>query len=126
MRRDMDLVRELLLAIEGEGEDPLGWMVSVLPHRDPTLVSYHVQLLHEAGLIVAIDLSSCDGYDWRPKRMTYAGHDLLDSIRDPDIWGRTKGGVEAAGGFTLDLMKALAKGFLKKQIEERTGVSIDL
>ena len=28
----------------------------------------------------------------------------------------------AAGGFTVDLLKDLAKGLIKKQIEERTGV----
>jgi hypothetical protein len=54
------------------------------------------------------------------KRLTWEGHDFLNSIRDPKIWEKTKKGVEGAGGFTVDL----AKGFVKKQIEEHTGVKL--
>ena len=56
--------------------------------------------------------------------LTWAGHDLLDSVRDPKIWAKTKHGALAAGGFTVDLLKDLAKGFVKKQIEQRTGVTL--
>jgi hypothetical protein len=57
-------------------------------------------------------------------RLSWYGHDFLDSIRDPKIWERTKRGAEAAGGFTVDLLKDLATGFIRKQIEERTGVKL--
>ena len=30
----------------------------------------------------------------------------------------------AAGGWTLDLLKELGKGYLKKQIEDRTGIKL--
>jgi hypothetical protein len=56
--------------------------------------------------------------------LTWQGHDFLDSVRDPKIWAKTKEGALAAGGFTVDLLAELAKGFLKKQIEERTGVKL--
>ncbi len=56
--------------------------------------------------------------------LTWEGHDFLDSVRDPKIWAKTKDGALAAGGFTVDLLKDLAKGFVKKQIEERTGVTL--
>ena len=36
----------------------------------------------------------------------------------------TKEGAEAAGGFTVDLLKDLAKGLVKKQVEEWTGVKL--
>jgi Hypothetical protein (DUF2513) len=54
------------------------------------------------------------------------GHDFLDSIRDPEIWRKTKEGAEAAKGFSFDLLKALAKGLIKTQLEQRTGVKLDL
>ena len=56
--------------------------------------------------------------------LTPAGHDFLDSVRDPETWAKTKKAAVGAGGFTLDLLKDLAKGFLKKQIEDRTGVRL--
>ena len=59
-------------------------------------------------------------------KLTWAGHDFLDAVRDPAIWAKTKAGATAAGGFTFDLLKGLAKGFMKKQIEELMGVQIDI
>ena len=56
--------------------------------------------------------------------LTWNGHDFLDSIRDPKIWAKTKSGAAAAGGFTVDLLKDLAKGLVRKQIEEYTGVKL--
>jgi hypothetical protein len=56
--------------------------------------------------------------------ITWHGHEFLDSVRDPKIWERAKKGAEGAGGFTVDLLKDLAKGLVKKQIEEYTGVKL--
>jgi hypothetical protein len=58
------------------------------------------------------------------QRITWNGHDFLDSIRDPRIWDKAKRQVQGAGGFTVDLLKDLAKGLVKKQIEEYTGVKL--
>jgi len=58
------------------------------------------------------------------RRLSWHGHDFLDSVRSPEVWKKTKKGAEAAGGFTVDLLKDLAKGFVKKQIEEYTGVKL--
>ena len=58
--------------------------------------------------------------------LTWKGHDFLDQIRDPAIWSATKEGVKKAGGFSVDILKALAKGLIKKKIEEHTGVQLDL
>ena len=63
---------------------------------------------------------------WSAVRLTWDGCDFLDSVRDDEIWRQTKDGVTKAGGFSLDLMKALAKGLIKKQIETHTGVELDL
>lgn len=126
MKRDMDLVRDILLAVEASAHDPRAWMREILPDRDQQEVAYHVHLLHEARLIEAQNLTTMSDYDWRPKRLTYEGHDLLDSIRDPAVWSKTKSGVQAAGGFTFDLVKALGKGLIKKKIEEQTGITLDL
>ncbi len=57
-------------------------------------------------------------------RLTWDGHDFLDSIRDPVIWQETKEGVKKAGGFSLELLGDLAKGLLKKKIEDHTGVQL--
>lgn len=58
------------------------------------------------------------------KRLTWEGHDFVDAVRDNDIWKKTRQGANAAGGFSVDLLKDLAKGFIKKKISEHTGIEI--
>ena len=69
-------------------------------------------------------MSTMLGRDFRPRRLTSSGHDFLDSIRDPEIWKKTKDGAKAAGCFTFELLGDLAKGFIKTQIKKRTGMDL--
>ena len=134
MKRDMDLIRDLLLKIEGGqrsfdlltpeiaeilGEDGAGKM----PREQAELMEYHLALLDDAGLITI--QAKLSGAVWQIGQITWAGHDFLDTIRDPAIWRETKAGAKQAGGFSLDLLRALAKGLIKKKIEQHTGVELD-
>lgn len=78
----------------------------------------------KGGYVHAIDCSTPEQFEWKPVYLTWHGHEFLDAIRDPEVWKKTKNGALAAGGFTFDLLKELAKGYLKKQIADRTGVEI--
>jgi hypothetical protein len=127
MKRDMDLIRELLLKLEAlplrRGESvhiTPGWEGIAVPGYDIDQIDYH--LTQEAGLIDEGGMRAAEGIGFRS--LTWEGHDFLDSVRDPKIWAKTKSGALAAGGFTVDLLKDLAKGFVNKQIEERTGVKL--
>lgn len=77
MKRDMDLVREILMKIE-DLPHTCGFHTIAVEGRHKGEISYHVLLLHEAGLIEAQNLTSQDGVDWKPKRLTYAGHEFLE------------------------------------------------
>lgn len=121
MRRDMDVVRSIVLAVsEAPGQ------VNSVDGVSEEDFSSHAQLLEEAGLIEAALLP-------RGKRMatnavifrlTWNGHEFADSVRDPKVWAKTKEAASAGGGFTVDLLKDLAKGLIKKQIEDLTGVKL--
>lgn len=128
MKRDMDLVREILLATEESDTDPRAWVNLPFEGRPPQEVAYHVQLMGEAGLLVVQDHQSIgvNGYRWLPKRLTWQGHEFLDTIRDDEIWRRTKDGARKVGGFSLDVVAALAKGFIKEQVKSKTGLEIDI
>lgn len=129
LKRDMDLIRELLLKLEALDTQPGSiWHFSgddaevSVPGYTADAIEYHAQLITKAGLIDAGGRGSMQGFMFRS--LTWEGHDFLDSIRDPEIWAKTKTGAAAAGGFTVDLLKDLAKGFVKKQIEDLTGVKL--
>jgi hypothetical protein len=129
MQRDMDLIRELLLKLEALpmrlGEIvviPLDAEEIAVPGYDSNQVDYHLTQIPKSGFIDEGGASPMVGIGFRC--LTPAGHDFLDSVRDPETWAKTKKAAVRAGGFTLDLLRDLAKGFVKKQIEEKTGIKL--
>ena len=129
MTRDMDLIRSLLLKLEAlpttvggiyifdQSDDDLQ-----IPNYTFDQIWYHYKLLLEAGLVDQGGSGALNGIMFRS--LTWAGHDFVDSVRDPEIWAKAKKGASAAGGLSLDLLQDLAKGFIKKQIEDLTGIKL--
>lgn len=130
MKRNMDLIRVLLLKLESIEARPGDVFLFHLDDQDLRIegytaeqIYYHMDLLEEAGFIVGANgAKPMDGHIFQ--RLSYSGHDFVDSVRSDEVWNRTKKGVEEAGGFTLDLLKDLAKGFIRKQIADKTGIEI--
>ncbi|WLH18794.1 DUF2513 domain-containing protein [Pseudomonas simiae] len=127
MRRDMDLLRLLLLKLEVLHEDAHSICVYqydelMVEGFTPDQVAYHLDLATEAGLVDQGGNGVMNGFMFR--RLTWEGHDFVDAVRDNDIWKKTRQGASAAGGFSVDLLKDLAKGFIRKKISEHTGVEI--
>jgi hypothetical protein len=97
MRRDLDLIRRILLHLEegGEGASPSGWSDFVDAGYEIPQIHYHVRLLHDAGLIEADEIVPGQ---WWPERMTWAGHEFLDSARNDELWSEVKKRVERGPG----------------------------
>ena len=130
MKRDMDLVRSILLKIDG-AETPI--RMSDLLDEDatdddlPPLI-YHLQMLIEqTGFVTGIAVHLMGGKNWIDLNLTWAGHEFLDSVRDPEIWRQTKAGAVKAGGWSLQTLADIAGGILKSRVEQlfATG-AIDL
>ncbi len=89
MKLDPDLVRQILLKVEEFPFDGSFHDVEI-EGRTEDEITYHVMLLHEAGLLEALDLSSHSGVCWKPKRLTYNGHQFLDAARSDTVWQKAK------------------------------------
>jgi len=127
MKRDMDLIRELLLRFEDAPGEYVGRKVFAINGRTANEIDAHLALLEGAGHVEHPDPIQMfpNGVSIeRGRRLTNSGHDFLDAVRDPEIWAKTKSGAVAVGGFTIDLLKDLAVGFLKKKVEDMTGVQL--
>jgi|ERR1700730_13453399 hypothetical protein len=121
MQRGMDLTRTLLLWIDSdpqldgtrqiEPDNPSD--IGVINHSYSE-VAYNLNLLIDKGYIKGTHGMQMP----RISHLTWEGHDFLDSIRDPETWAKTKKAATRAGGFTVDLLRDLAKGLIKKQIED--------
>lgn len=133
MKRDMELIRNILLVLE-EWPINMGDAISMTPElmqskisgHDDAALNHHMDLIYSSGFIDdGGSRASGPMFGFIFMGLTMAGHDFLDSIRDPQIWQETKDVSKQAGGFTMDLLKALAKGLIKKKIEQHTGVDLD-
>lgn len=112
MRRDMDLVRKLLL--EAETIPPYEIGSFGVDDVDPLVVTAHIELMQEAGLLEADFLS---GPVAHVQRLTWFGHDSLDSIRDDSTWSKVKSRVaESVGTVSFDVLVALAIAVAKDKL----------
>jgi hypothetical protein len=118
MKRNWDTVREILLAIEIlEPEKQL--IISDFNEERAHEISYHVQLIEQAGLVnVTISQSnSLKAKDFFARNLTWEGHEFLDSIRVKDTWTKVKNVVSDKGGvMTFEVIKAVAAGLVKTAI----------
>jgi len=131
MKRDMDLVRKILLYFDSTDADRVSPKNVILDGYSTKQTLFHIEIMTEAGLldhrIIQAELSdgrrahlNLDG----GVRPTMAGYDFLDAVRDAETWKKTKDGALAAGGWTIDILKDLAKGLAKKKLEDLTGIKL--
>lgn len=107
MKRDMNLIRSILMEIEDIPYD-MGFHEIEVEGHSPEEISYHVMLLDEAGLIDAEDLSSFSGPQWAPKRLTWEGHEFIEASRDEKRWNAAKNAVATkGGGLVFEVLKQL-------------------
>lgn len=100
MKRDTDLIREILLAVEALPLRGLSTPGLAVEGYDEATIAYHLVLLEEAGLIQAAVADAGDmAYpEVFVNRLTWAGHEFVDTARNQTVWARTKATVAAKGG----------------------------
>ena len=110
MRRDLELIRSLLHALEAKAE-PLLPAQPRLDGYEATEISYHIMLLHQAGLLLGEDTElAVDRAPWHAYSLTWEGHEFLDAARPEDVWLEILERVEqAGGGFTFALLTEMLR-----------------
>ena len=98
MKRDMTLIREILIQLEADDSDPLQAVAIAVEGYSERELMYHFRLLGEADLIDALNTSSADTSRWHAQRLTWHGHEFLDAARDETIWQAALDKIAAANG----------------------------
>lgn len=116
MKRDDDLIRQLLLDFEAADD----WLILVpgttmSSSPDERKRRYHMMLLGDEGMLAPVGNSTM--------RMTAKGHDMVEAIRSDTIWKKAKEGAASVGGVTLGMLKDIAVAYLKKEAADRLGIS---
>ncbi|RZI33580.1 DUF2513 domain-containing protein [Pseudomonas orientalis] len=116
MKRNWEVIREVLIEVEalsfGE-RDNFGYELSHGALSENTSKDEHALLLWEAGFISGIDVSTMDGPGFIAPKLTWEGHELLETIRSQAVWERIKTTAKSKGiELTLDSVKILGKSAL--------------
>ncbi|MGE3278092.1 MAG: DUF2513 domain-containing protein [Vicinamibacterales bacterium] len=115
MHRDMDLVRQIALAIE---DAPTGY--APRPFRlegcDEKRVGYHVLIMMEAGLVLGHEVTSlADSTPHAvPTRLTWAGHEFAAAARNDTAWTSTKAAIGKVGAATFPIWLKLLSEYAMK------------
>lgn len=120
MKRDMQLIRAMLLEVESwpPGARVPSSRLVIEPYTEEQ-VRYHAELLHDAGFIggvLAVHRASGD----RPAiigRLTWRGHEFVDATRSDAVWAAVKQRAESVGGsvnmeILLELVAAVARSMM--------------
>jgi len=112
MKRDMDKVRSVMLALEAEGGPFIMTMdTPALGETDDGQEAIeYILLLHSAGFLESSQRSVY--------RISWAGHEFLDSVRDHEIWRKTKEGAGKVGSWSMKLLGDLAIGFARAKAQQ--------
>ncbi len=113
MKRDLDLMRHIMLAVEADIEP---WNSEDVKKYPRELVPAHVELLIDQGYLEGqIHYSAArsgkkEADSYHITRITNAGYDFLDASRNPAIWKKTLDFAKEKGGsFALDIIVELLK-----------------
>lgn len=120
MRRNPDLVRELMFFLE-ESTDMVDSDLTIKGYgRDE--IAYHLMLICDSGLAVGNFIYGLQNSTVVPdsvsvQRLTPNGHDFIDNLRDETVWKTVKNRAAKAGGsISIALLSQLGSAVLKQKL----------
>lgn len=126
MKRDMDLVRKVLLAVEERNfpeEQRAANRNLDVPGHSWQEISYHVRIMTEAGIVTSVKDMVRDGSMtcevYRPISLTWAGHEFLDAARNDTVWNAAK---DKIGKSALSVSFEVFKGVLTQVAKAAVGL----
>lgn len=118
MRRDLNLIRKLALAVEDR--EPNEWLPELeVEGYTPEEIGYHSYLIVDAGLAKGMDARTLDDMlpNWQLSHLTSAGHDFADAARSESTWNKAAAIIRDKGsGVTLDVMKQVLLSVIKNAL----------
>jgi hypothetical protein len=125
MKRDMEIIRAILLKVE-EKCPPNEYEIFTeadFPDLDWNVVWAHFRLMEQKeffqGVSQEIGTSrfSVDGLSWE-------GYEFLETVRNSEIWKKTKSTAVDLKNFGYETIKMIAKGYLKKKLKDMTELDL--
>jgi hypothetical protein len=111
MKRDMDLIRLLLLDVEGEEKPDLS-------NYSKEQLNYHKALLIEAGLVEGkVGYGDDQISVVKIIRLTWQGHEFLSAARNSSVWNKAKEMISKANlSLTIPILTEVLTTIIKGQL----------
>ena len=122
MKRDLNLIREILLRIEAKENRSAALALEVAGYTEGE-VDYNLDLLLHEGLVNGDgEWTFGNKYYVSINGLTWSGHDFLDSIREDAVWEAAAQKAQNSGHKLANLTIDVAKGIATSIIRERLGL----
>jgi hypothetical protein len=133
VKRDLNLVREILLRLEPLSANPdqpvpldIGKPPLDIPNYTDEQIAYHLRIMNDGGLIdyghMGIQTPGLGGPSdvrFRMPRfngLRWQGHEFLDDVRDPKTWEATKKTFSKVGDVSLQVAWEIARAYLRAHL----------
>lgn len=110
MRRDDDLLRQLMLDMEADPEPQKIFVLTLDADDEDRDTYFHLRLLADEGFLEE------SGKYGGVFRMTNKGHDFCAAVRSDTVWGQTKQVAAQVSGVSLSILKDIAVGIVREQL----------
>ncbi len=92
MKRDMDLIRGMVLAIrDHDGQPSATELQSLVCNVDNAVFGYHILLLIQAAMMTAVETGvRKDRHGVTNLALTWSGQDFADNIANDGIWASAR------------------------------------
>ena len=119
MKRDMELTRKMLLAVESWPPDGGDSRFAELGYPQEA-VMYNAYQAIQAGLVEGGIVDSSSGLIGFVTRLTPSGHDFLDNARNQYIWDEVMNDIKERGivSVSIDIVD-IVKDMLNKAIRKK-------
>lgn len=118
MKRDMDLVRKILLVLEQHEHGYAPKQLEIEGCTDEQ-IHFHVWLMGDGGLLRVSDSSHGAGASPRaiPVSIVWEGYEFLEAAREDTMWEKAKSTISEAGvGLTIEMLKGVLGQLAKSAV----------
>ena len=118
MKRDLELIRKMILAIE---DSPKGFAPRLtLKGYTQEQIGYHAYLLIDAGYAKGKEVTHNESHSPEAiiTRLNWKGHEFADAARDVSRWQKAMELIaEKAGTVTLEIVTQVLTRFMKAALD---------
>jgi hypothetical protein len=123
MKRDMDLVRKILMACSDHehGRAPANLQIAGYSEEE---IGYHAYIMNEAGLVRATDITNMGSPSPAAfiVSLTWDGHDFLEASRNEGLWSKAKQAAGSTGGMVLGVLKSVLIDLATQAAKKAAGL----